>query len=76
MHLQATQHDDDSGAGGIRMHGDLPRSGPETIVAFNIGLGFTQQGHRPWRVDVGGISRLAMYQAMQQVQHMRLGRAP
>lgn len=47
---------------------------PQTVVALYIGLGFTQQGQRLWRVNVRTVSRLAVYQTMQQVQHMRLGR--
>jgi hypothetical protein len=44
---------------------------PQAVVAFDVGLGFTQQGQRLWRIDVG---RLTVDQSMQQVQHMRLGR--
>jgi hypothetical protein len=47
---------------------------PQAIVAFDVGLGFTQQGQRFWRIDVGTVSRLAVDQTMQQVQHMRFSR--
>jgi hypothetical protein len=46
----------------------------QTIVAFDISLGFTQQRERLWRINVGPIDRLAIDQPMQQVQYMRLGR--
>jgi hypothetical protein len=46
----------------------------QAIVAFDVGLGFTQQGQRLWRVDVRAVSRFPIDQTMQQVQHMCLGR--
>lgn len=50
--------------------------GTQAIIAFDIGLGFTQQGQRLWGIDVGTIDCLAVDQPTQQVQHMRLGRHP
>ena len=41
----------------------------QTIVALNISLGFTQQGQRLWRINVGTIDYFAVDQPMQQVQH-------
>ncbi|MBB2830666.1 UNVERIFIED_ORG: hypothetical protein GGD51_000767 [Rhizobium esperanzae] len=45
----------------------------QAIVAFDVGLGFAQQGQRLWRVDVRTVSRFAIDQPMRQVQHMRFG---
>ena len=46
---------------------------PQAIVAFDVGLGFANQGKCLWCVDIGTVSCLAVYQTMQQVQHMRFG---
>ena len=46
----------------------------QAIVAFDVGLGFTQQGQRLWRVDVRAVSRFPIDQTMERVQHMCLGR--
>lgn len=46
---------------------------PQAIIALDIGLGFTQQGQRLWRIDVGTVGRFAVDQPVQQVQHVRLG---
>ncbi len=45
----------------------------QAIVAFYIGLGFTQQGQCLWRIDVGSVVRLAVDQTVQKIQHMRFG---
>mgnify|MGYP000421272556 CR=1 FL=1 len=39
----------------------------------DVGLGFANQGKCLWCVDIGTVSCLAVYQTMQQVQHMRFG---
>lgn len=48
---------------------------PDThaIVTFDVCLGFSSQGQRLRRVDVGAVGRFAIDQTMQQVQHMRFG---
>ena len=46
----------------------------QTVIAFDIGLGFTVQGQCLWRVQWRAVYHLTVDQAVQQVQDMRLGR--
>ena len=50
--------------------GDL---GAQTVIAFDIGLGFTVQGQCLRRVQRRHTNQLAVDQAVKQVQDMRLG---
>ena len=46
----------------------------QATIALHVCLGFTQQGKRLRRIDVGTVGRLAVDQHVKQVQHMRFGR--
>ena len=56
-------------------HGGPHDLGPQGVIAFDIGLGFTVQGQCLWGIQRRPAHHLAVDQAvLNHVQHMGLGR--